>query len=158
MTPSGQRIMIQMADHAWVEEAVHRACLLARKGGGEIVLVKMVPVQHLSWLGTPFGNWNLTEQDRKDIESCQINAEDYGVTCAGLVFQYFKLPEAIVDAAEYLDADIVFATLPKSLIPFWTQFQLHQLRQQLTRQHRVLFDRRSVLEDCVPANSIRQPL
>src|SRR5258708_11551104 len=107
-------IMVQIADRTWTLGALHHACTLARGTNSEITLVKMLPVQHMNWLGTEFGNLHLTEQDRHDLGDFQATVEDYGVPYAALTFQYFSLPEALSDAADHIDAQALFATLPNS--------------------------------------------
>jgi hypothetical protein len=133
-------IMVQIADHQWTLDALYRACLLARDMNAEVALMKMVPVQHLGWLGTEFGNMNFTAKERSELHDYEATAEDYGVPCSTHVFQYATLPEAISQAADYVKAHIVFATLPQSIIPFWQHFQLWGLRNRLTHNGRELFD------------------
>ena len=41
-----QTIMVHIGERAWTAETLHSACVLARKTGAEIALIKMVPVQH----------------------------------------------------------------------------------------------------------------
>src|SRR5260221_8460506 len=101
-------IMVQIADRGWTLTALHHACTLARGTNAEIMLVKMLPVQHTSWLGTEFGNMHLTEQDRADLCDFQATVEDYGVPYTALTFQYFSLAGALADASDHVDAQIVF--------------------------------------------------
>jgi hypothetical protein len=134
-----QKIMVQVADRNWTLSALHLACALARSMDAEIALVKMVPVQHISWLGTEFGYQNLTVGDHDELIAYQATAEDYGVPLHTEMFQYMTLPDAIADAAEYFGAQVVFATLPKSALPYWRRFQLWNLRRRLARQHRQFY-------------------
>jgi hypothetical protein len=147
MTALKQRIMVQIADPEWTQEALYDACILARKHCGEVALVKMLAVQHLSWLGTSEGLMGLSELDRAAMKNYEATVEDYGVNFSSHVFQYFSLPEAVVEAAEYLDADIVFATLPKSLVPQWHEFQMRKLRHRLARRQRVLVEHKSLVAE-----------
>ncbi len=140
MASKCQRIMVQIGDRAWTQEALYQACILARKNQGEIALVKMVPVQHIAWLGTDLGNLNITAQDRADMKNYEATAEDFGVAASIYFFQYSTLVDAIAQAAECTQADIVFAKLAKSLIPYWTQFQTNRLRHHLMKQQCALFD------------------
>jgi hypothetical protein len=96
----------------------------------------MIPVQHPGWLGTEWGYLNVTEQEQADFADYQATIEDYGVEFTALLFQYDSLAEAIAQAAEYVNAQIVFATIPESAIPFWTRFQRWSLSRQLTCQNR----------------------
>src|SRR5262245_49339568 len=107
-----QTIMVQVADLNWTMAALHLACALARSTEAAITLVKMVPVQHISWLGTEFGYQNLTMREHDELAAYQTTAEDYGVLLNKELFQYMTLPDAIADAAEYCGAQVVFATLP----------------------------------------------
>lgn len=129
-------IMVQISDHGWTLETMHCACLLARNTPARVVLVKLIPVQHISWLGTEWGQVNFTDQDRAEFAHYQATVEDYGVEFAPLLFQYVTLAEAIAQAAEYVNAQIVFAKLPQSVIPFWTRFQRWSLSRQFARQNR----------------------
>jgi hypothetical protein len=137
---SQSRIMVCLAESEWTQEAIYQACILARKTDGELALVKMVTVQHLGWLGTEFGNIHITQRDRQVTQEYKATAEDYGVTAIIHYFQYVTLDEAIVQAANHVKADTVFATLPTSLIPYWRRLQLYILRERLTQENCVLMD------------------
>jgi hypothetical protein len=130
---SKQSIMVQIADRQWTLEALHRACPLALEKHASITLMKMLPVQHLSWLGTEFGAMSFTDRDRALMRDYEATIEDYGVPFSSDTFQYATLADAIVQAADYVEADIVFATLPNSIIPYWRRFQLWRLRKSLAR-------------------------
>lgn len=129
-------IMFQIAERDWTSEALHCACLLARKTSAKIALVKMIPVQHGSWLGTELGYMNFSTQEWEDFDRYQATVEDYGVEFTPLLFQYVTLPEAIAQAAEQVNAEIVFAHLPKSHIPLWSKCQHWLFSRQLEHQHR----------------------
>ncbi len=129
-------IMVQISDCEWTLEALHCAGLLARNTSARVVLVKMIPVQHVNWLGTEWGYANLTDQDRAELADYQATIEDYGVEFAPLLFQYVTLAEAIAQAAEFVNAQIVFAKIPESVIPFWTRFQRWSLNQHFAHQNR----------------------
>jgi hypothetical protein len=135
---SENAIMVQIADHAWTREALHSACILARQRPAIIALVKMIPVQHLGWLGTDLGYLNLSEKDYREIADCEATIEDYGVPFRTELFQYATLDDAILQFAEHVNAQVVFATLPKSIIPFWRSYQLRGLRRHLARHQRKL--------------------
>ena len=129
-------IMVQIADRAWTLEALHCAGVMAREKSAKIALVKMIPVQHVGWLGTDFGNLNLSEQEQHDIADYQTTLEDYGVEAKLCLFQYATLADALVQAAEYVEAQVVFATLPASIIPFWHSYQLHDMRRHFAHDGR----------------------
>ena len=145
-----QVIMVQVADHEWNKRALYYACTLARRGVSKIALVKMIPVQHVGWLGTEFGNLNLTNADRSELEDCEATVEDYGVEYSTLFFQYATLADALMGAAEYMDANVVFAKLPQGLIPWWDRRRGDNLRRKLARQQRVLIDQCSLFEEARP--------
>jgi hypothetical protein len=133
-------IMVQIADRAWMLDALHCACLLARKMSAKIALMKMIPVQHFLWLGSELGYENFSIQDQRELAEYEDKMEDYGVEFSVDFFQYTSLPEAILQAAEYVNARVVIATLPRSIIPFWGSFQLDRLRRCLSRQERELIE------------------
>jgi hypothetical protein len=129
-------IMVQISDREWTAEALHCACLLARNTSARIALVDMVPVQHAGWLGTDLGYLNFTDQKQVDFADYQATIEDYGVEFVPVLFQYLDLPDAIAQAAEHMNAQIVFAKLPESGISFWTKFQRWLLNRQFAREKR----------------------
>ena len=150
---ANQVIMVQVANHKWNKQALYYACTLARRGVSKIVLVKMIPVQHIAWLGTEFGNLNLTNVDRIELEDCAATVEDYGVEYSTLVFQYATLPDALLDAADYVQANVVFATLPCGLFPWWDRLRSDTLRRQFAKHQRVLIDKASLFEEAKPQNN-----
>jgi len=139
--------MVQMTNSEGTLEALHFACALACGKQAKVALVKMVPVQHPALLGTEFGDMNLTGQDREEMANYQVIASNYGVAAEAHYFQYVTLAEAVAEAADYVDAQIVFAALPNSLIPFWRRFHAWMLRRRLIQRNRQLYllehDRRS---------------
>ncbi|MEP7289283.1 MAG: hypothetical protein ABI947_26320 [Chloroflexota bacterium] len=132
-------IMVQMSERAWTLKAIHLACTLARGTNTGVALVKMLPVQHLGWLGTEFGYQNFTQQDHLELRDYLATAEDYAVEVSTHVFQYATLYDAIADAANYVKASIVFANIPDSRIPYWHKFQIWSLRQRLISHQQKLY-------------------
>jgi len=134
-------IMVQIADDpAWTREALHCAALMARDQSAKIALVKMMPVQHLGWLGTGLGYLNLSHQDEQELADLAVTLEDYSMDFDFYPFQYATLADAIGQAAEYLDAQVIFATLPKGIIPFWRAYQVRGLRRHFARDGRQFID------------------
>jgi len=129
-------IMVQIADREWTLEALHCACLLARNTSARIALVKMVSVQHTSWLGTEWGYLDFNHQEQAAFADYQATIEDYGVEFTPVVMQYATLPEAIAQAAEHVNAQAVSAQIPESVLPLWTKFEQWMLKRQLARQQR----------------------
>ena len=134
-----QTILVAVAAHEWTLEALHRACRLARQTGAQIALVRMVQVQHVEWLGTEFGYTEMSYQDRLNINEYRATLEDYGIPYRLINFQYATFNEALEQVADQADAQIVFAAVPKSLIPHWHRFQSWRLRQRMEMNHRILF-------------------
>jgi hypothetical protein len=130
-------IMVQISDdRKWTLEALHCACLLARKMSARIALVKMISVDYPAWLGADLGYMNFTYQEHADFVDYQATIEDYGVEFTPLLFQYVSLAGAIAQAAEHVNAQMVLAKIPESTIPLWTKFQEWTLHRQLVRQKR----------------------
>lgn len=132
-------VMVCISDHKWTLNALHLACALGRNTGMEVVLVKMLPVQQVGWLGTDLGLTNFSEQDYVEICGYQKIAEDYGVQISPRLFQFVTLRDAIADAADHFQAGAVFATLPRSSIPYWRKYQLWSLTHRLNQQDCPLF-------------------
>ena len=129
-------IMVQIADRAWTLEALHCACVMARARSAQIALVEMTPVMQPSYLGTELAYLALSESDRMNSLEYQATLEDYGVEFSLYRITYLSLVDAIVEAADYVNAEVVFATIPWSIIPFWQTFQRRQLRRRLARNRR----------------------
>jgi hypothetical protein len=121
-------IMVQMTDGERTLEALHLACALAHAKQDTVALVKMVPVQHIGLLGTELGFMNLTDADCKEMADFEA-----------VPFQYATLAEGVAQAADYVDARIVFASLPTSVVPYWYRVQCWILRRQLARHDRQLY-------------------
>ncbi len=130
--------MVLLAEKNWTAQAVHMAAAIARHRGVAIHFVRMIPVQHTSWLGTELGNVRDSSQEYADLMDYCRTAEDYGVNVYLSQMQYHTLHEAIAEAAEYLNADLVFATLPAMTLRLWRTFRLRQLARRLEKQQRTL--------------------
>jgi hypothetical protein len=92
----------------------------------------MVAVQHLNWLGTPLGSIDF---DQSEFSHYEHIAAEHKIKVSACVFQYYALADAILDAAVYVRANAVFATLPIHLFSFWRKFQLWRLQKKLQQQH-----------------------
>ena len=126
-------IMVQVMGPQKTEETLHFACALARGKQVKVALVKMVPVPHLSWLGTELGDANFTSQDAQALEEYRAIAESYEVEVETHTYQYTTMTSALAQAANYVDAQVVFAELPPSILPFWYKFRVWLLRQYLSQ-------------------------
>ena len=134
-------ILVVVAEHDWTLAALQTACHLAREQSAAIVLMKMVYAQHFSWLGTEFGSMHLSDKELQEMTEYQSTVDDYGVEQSTVIFQYLTLSDAIKLTADHVTAHFVFATLPKSMIPFWTSYRIERLRWDLLKQVRILVER-----------------
>ncbi|HEX3050472.1 MAG TPA: hypothetical protein VHP83_07445 [Aggregatilineaceae bacterium] len=133
-------ILVQITDHSHTLTALDAACELAYTSHDEIVLLKLVPVNHPSWLGTDdWGYMNLTAKDQEALLDYQRYAEKRGVKAEVCCLQSISTMGALVGAAENVNAQIVFAHLPHTVIPFWHLWQVRVLRYSLERQHCQLY-------------------
>jgi len=124
-------IMVAAGERQWTLEAMHLACALARNTGKDLVLVQMVSVSQPSYLGANFAHWNNTAEEQAHIRDYIKTAEDYGVNLSVTVFEYIDFVPGLAQAAEHADANVVFATLPNSVISYLRRLRLWNLRRQL---------------------------
>jgi hypothetical protein len=66
--------------------------------------------------------------------------EHEGIRYSVVVFQYFTLARAVAEAANEVEAQVVFATLPYPPIPYWHRLQSWSLRRRLAHHQRLLID------------------
>ena len=133
-------IMVQIADRAWTLDAVHCACRMGRRSPAVIALISMIPVQHPGWLGTEWGNMDFSDAAKDDLEDYQATVLDYGLDCRLVSCQYMDIADALGDAAEQLDAAVIFAQLPRTLLPAWRHLQVWLLRRRFSKQQRQWFE------------------
>ena len=153
-----QIILVCIADHQWTLEALHLASSLALDTGWSVELVKLVPVDNPYQLGVADAYRHYTLAEQEQVDAYVKTLEDYGVDFTLTLFQYISRAEAIVDAAEQVDASVVFATLPHGLFAFWRRIELWNIRRQLKHQHRTLYTLDNALEALVwPPPGPREP-
>ncbi len=143
-------IMVQVAEPEWTWDVLHAACKLARSCGGTVHLVHMVCAKHLCYLGTSWAISTSTISDKQLLKGYVDTIDDYGLACGLTVYQYCTMYEAITGAADQVAADVVFAKLPKSRIPFWSDCQFELLRVRLSRQHVELFNDPGIWNTVMP--------
>jgi hypothetical protein len=131
-------LMIEIADRDWTLKAMHDVGELARKTSATVALVKMIPVQHIAWLGTECGNLNLTEAEMEALLEFEATLQDYGVEHTTLLFQYASRVEATAEAADLVNAQVVFARVLDSHVPFSAAFQRRSLARKLAQHGREL--------------------
>jgi hypothetical protein len=132
-------ILVQLSDVEWTRKALHLACAMARIQGSNIVLLRLISVPYPSYLGTAFGNVPPTADECQTLNECVATSEDYGVELTIRSMQCISTLDALVDAAEQLDAHAVFAHLPKSRIPYRQALQMWNTRRRLAHDYRELF-------------------
>lgn len=127
-----QTIIVQMSDRQWTMQALHLACALARNNHAQVILLRLIAVNYPGYLGTPFGNGSLTRSEYADIKEFVATAEDYGIELSLSQMQCVSSPGALADAANELKADVVFAHVPESRIPYWRRLQVWNLERRLS--------------------------
>ena len=130
-------VMVQVGESGWTTHALHAACRWARARHAAVAIVVMVPVQHLSWLGSEVGTTVPTEADMDRLEDCLATVEDYGLEAEVVRFQYTTWLEGTLQAAEYAEASVVYAEAPTATWPTWRRVLAWSMRRQLNRQGRV---------------------
>jgi hypothetical protein len=124
-------ILVQMSTPAWTRQAIHFASAMARNDQTKIILLRMIPVTHPEYLGTDYGYCEPTFEEQHAIDEYAATAEDYCVTLILQPMQYINALDAVAEAAEALDAGVVFAHVPESFIPFLQKFRIWWLKQHL---------------------------
>lgn len=132
-------ILVQMADKRWTLQALHLACALARNDESQVVLVRLMQVSHPSYLGTEFGMTTPTPGEYSALREYGAIAEDYGVELTVRPMQCLSIWDAVADAADCLDAGVVFAHVPPSRIPYRRKLQVWGLERRLAAAHRRLY-------------------
>jgi hypothetical protein len=147
-------ILVQMAEARWTEEALHLACAMARNTHSEIVLLRMIETQYLSWLGTSFGAETFSPEESDRIWEYKAIAKRYGVEFSVEPMRWVSYVEAMVEASDQLNAEVVFAHLPESRLPFMRKFQIWDLRRQLAQHHRTLYTPDQLVRSTVPTSQV----
>jgi hypothetical protein len=132
-------ILVQISENHWTLQAVHLACSLARHDDAKIILLRLLPVYHPGYLGTEFVDSNPTPQEYKEIAAYHATAEDYGVSISFRQMQYVTALDAVVDAAEQINANVVFAHIPASRFYYWHKFLIWNLQRRLVAARRQLY-------------------
>ena len=148
-------ILVQMSNRHWTMPALHLACALARNTNANVVLLQLMPVRHAAYLGTAFGLTTPTTQEYRDIDEYRATAEDYGVDMIIQPMQCLDTWDALIQAAQSLEADAVFADIPESWMPFWQKFQTWWLRRRLTPRQLFVIDKLTQSVDRLPSIVIK---
>jgi hypothetical protein len=152
-----KKIMVQVTNKEWTMEALHLACALARNSDTVITLVRFMEVGHPSYLGTNMGNRAPTPAEYQELRDYQATAEDYGVNLEMRSIQCLSPLDVIAQAAEELEATVVFARVPESAIPYWRKFQIWNLERTLKGQQCQLYtlDKPADVTEWVPSVTVK---
>jgi hypothetical protein len=107
---------------------------------GVAVLLVVLPLEAFSaFLLLPCHSLVLPSgQELRNLQEYRLTAEEYGIMLVIRTMQYVTMKEAVVRVVDYLDADTVFARLPRSFIPWWHDLQRYSIKQQLAAYQRRL--------------------
>jgi hypothetical protein len=150
-------ILVQISDRAWTMKAMHFACAIARNTQSRLTLLHLIQVRSPYLLGTELGIIPPPSHELEEIDEYDMIAEDYGLEVTLQPMRIVSLTSALVQAAEYLHASVVFMHVPENVFPFWHKLQLWNLRRQLTAQGCQLYtlDEPIQNEDWVPSMSLK---
>jgi hypothetical protein len=151
------KVLVQAAEAHWTTQAMHLAAALARNEGGQVALLRLVPVQHLAFLGTPLGDRSANGQEYEDLKQYAATAEDYGVELSVYTMQCYAPLEAVAQAAELVDAQVVFASVPPSHIPYWQRLRTWRLAHKLNHRQLFTLDQPADFNNWVPSITVSDP-
>jgi Universal stress protein family len=151
-----KKIMVQVTNKSWTMEALHLACAMARNSDAIITLVRFMEVGHPSFLGSDMGSIAPTPQEYQELRDYQATATDYGVELEIRSIQCLSPLDVIAQAAEELEANVVFARVPENSIPYWRKFQLWNLERSLKGQNCQLYtlDKPANVTEWVPSVTV----
>jgi hypothetical protein len=132
-------ILVQMATDEWTMQALHLACAIARNNDTQVALLRLIQLEHASYLGTCMGDRQPNHDEYQRLREYAATAEDYGIELTVQSMQCLTLLDAVVQAAEQLNAQLVFAHVADSRIPYWHQAQVWNLERRLHSEGRQLF-------------------
>jgi hypothetical protein len=123
-------ILVQLAEPEWTQEALHLACAMSQHTGAGVTLLHLIPVQHVSWLGTSLANQELSPEASARVWEYRAIAQGYGVDLELMPMQYVSCDGALLEAAEMTNSEAVFARIPGSPLTLWQRFQSWNLRRK----------------------------
>ncbi|MBK8027978.1 MAG: hypothetical protein IPK17_00390 [Chloroflexi bacterium] len=107
-------ILVQFAETRWTSEAVTQACILARNSQACVVVLRLIPVPHPSYLGTDIGYLPPNPREYRRLDEYRATAEDYGVNLTIEAMHSISSFDALLQAVEHFGAEIVFAHFPEA--------------------------------------------
>lgn len=122
-------ILVQCSEPRWTRQAIEEACVLARNSDARVILLRLTPVSYAGYLGTEFGCVPPTAQEWQCIEDYAATAEDYGVELSVETMQSISAFDAIMQAVDDLQADLLIAHFARRWIPFWHRFEVWRAQQ-----------------------------
>jgi hypothetical protein len=131
-------ILVQLADPLWTMHALRSACRMARDYQTDVTLLRLIPVQHVGWLGTELVEPHLPGGEYEALRSYLNIAQGFETTLNVQSMQYVSLGDALVDAAHYLDAVAVFAPPPQSKNRLLQKLQTWNFQRRLAVQYHTI--------------------
>jgi hypothetical protein len=133
------KILIPVLDRAWTLEALHQASRIIRRRKGSITLLHMIPVSHPLWLGYKDSFLEISPSQRCDLREYKATAEDYNVVVEIQPMHYVSLKEALVQAADMLEVDIVFNKKATGILKYWDVLLHMRLAHRFSNRQQQLF-------------------
>ncbi|MBE0690494.1 MAG: hypothetical protein IH587_10285 [Anaerolineae bacterium] len=106
--------------------------------GGIVVVTLLLPESHCILAGIDPETYTFSQDEQNELREYQAIADTHGVELGTRVFSYHELAAGIVDAADTLNAEIVYAHLPATLLSFQRQRQVRHLARELGEHHHEL--------------------
>ncbi|MDX1994691.1 MAG: hypothetical protein SF029_20070 [bacterium] len=132
-------IVVHLSESNWTRQAVHLACALARGSEGEVILLHLLRVDHISYLGLDIGMPTMSRSQYYEMLNYSGIAESYGVKMTMTQMQCVDEMDAAAEAVVSLEAEAAFIHVPHSRIPYWRKFLLMRLKHTLAAHHCQLF-------------------
>ena len=145
-------IMVQMAEPKWTAAALELACQQAASTGAEVALVELLHADAIHWLCCEADEYVFSESEREDLNHYREIAARHQVPMSVRVMKYDTLEQGIVEAADRVNADTVFVTLPPSVLSFLHNRQVKHLSHLLEEHnhHLITFRQPEVTEGWKP--------
>jgi hypothetical protein len=144
-------ILVQMADQRWTSDAVRAACALASNTAARVVVLHLMPVNHIRYLGTDLAITPPDKHQFQQIEAYVAIADEYGVELNVRRMQSVSASDALAQAAEYLDADVVFANVANSRVPVWGKVRSWMFQHQLGERQLFTLDQPAAVSARTPS-------
>jgi hypothetical protein len=151
------KIVVQLETAAWTTRAMHFACSMARQTGGEVVLLQLIEVHNIGALGHGFDTVPYGSEFYGLAHECEKIARQYGVPVALQQMEYTTRNDALAQAAEALEASVLFAPMPPSRVGLVNRFNTWSLTHQLHQCHFYSLAGSDAPNEAVPAVSMEMP-